>query len=435
MRSPAETNDRTSRYTAFVAASLLVLLAAGPAWATAVTFAGNTITITGNDAVNDTISVTTDGTYVDITINGDAVTYNDYKLVSQVATVKIYGLGGDDTIDCSGLPIGIRCEVDGGDGVDAITGGPDADTLSGGNGIDTIIGGAGNDVIYGGADNDNLDGGSDNDIISGEDGNDTLIGNTGNDTLNGGAGDDSITGGGGTDTVTYADATSAVTVDLSNAGAQNTVGAGTDTLATIENLTGSAYNDTLTGDGNANTIIGGAGNDTISGGAGADTLNGEAGDDTINGGAGDDTINGGDGVDTLNGDADNDTIYGGAGNDTINGGAGNDILYGEADNDTLIGGDGDDLLVAGSTRHDNTPSALFAIMRDWTVAGRAYAQRVARLTSSAAVLLNRTTVSSDAFADLLTGGAGTDLFLLSFDSGTKDKMTDRLKGESIVDID
>ena len=40
-------------------------------------------------------------------------------------------------------------------------------------------------------------------------------------------------------------------------GGQNTVGAGTDTLSGIENLTGSHYNDTLSGDSNDNVITGG----------------------------------------------------------------------------------------------------------------------------------------------------------------------------------
>ena len=38
--------------------------------------------------------------------------------------------------------------------------------------------------------------------------------------------------------------------------AQNTLGAGTDTLSGFENLTGSAFNDTLTGSSLANVIDG-----------------------------------------------------------------------------------------------------------------------------------------------------------------------------------
>ena len=94
--------------------------------------------------------------------------------------------------------------------------------------------------------------------------------------------------------VTYASATSGngatgVTVNLSTAGAQNTLNAGTDTLSGIENIIGSAFNDTLTGTTGANVMDGGAGNDSLSGLAGADTLVGGAGNDTLTGGAGNDS--------------------------------------------------------------------------------------------------------------------------------------------------
>ena len=52
------------------------------------------------------------------------------------------------------------------------------------------------------------------------------------------------------------------------------IGAGTDTLTSIENLTGSAFDDTLTGDADANVLSGRDGDDTLNGGAGNDTLDG-----------------------------------------------------------------------------------------------------------------------------------------------------------------
>lgn len=69
---------------------------------------------------------------------------------------------------------------------------------------------------------------------------------------------------------------------------QNTQGAGTDTLLDIENLQGSAFNDTLQG---------GAGNDALFGWSGNDTLLGEAGDDSLYGGEGVDIMQGGTGHD------------------------------------------------------------------------------------------------------------------------------------------
>jgi Ca2+-binding RTX toxin-like protein len=63
----------------------------------------------------------------------------------------------------------------------------------------------------------------------------------------------------------------AVTVSLTPTTAQNTGGAGTDTLTNFENLIGSQYNDSLTGSSGDNVIEGGLGNDTLDGGTGIDT--------------------------------------------------------------------------------------------------------------------------------------------------------------------
>ena len=86
-----------------------------------------------------------------------------------------------------------------------------------------------------------LDGGAGDDQLTGGSGADTLTGNLGDDTLNG--------GGGSNDTASYAEAASSVDVDLATAGSQNTGGAGSDTLDSAENLTGSPRGDILKGDG------------------------------------------------------------------------------------------------------------------------------------------------------------------------------------------
>jgi len=72
-----------------------------------------------------------------------------------------------------------------------------------------------------------------------------------------------------------------VTVSLALAGAQNTVGAGIDTLINFEDLTGSGFNDILTGNALANLLTGGAGNDSLDGGDGSDTLLGGNGGDSL----------------------------------------------------------------------------------------------------------------------------------------------------------
>ena len=135
---------------------------------------------------------------------------------------------------------------------ETITGTALADVLGGLGGIDTINGLAGND---------NLNGGSGDDTLNGGDGDDILIGALGNDALNGGA---------GIDTADYSGAGAGVTINLSNGSASG--GGGFDTLAEIENVTGTVHADTLTGDGNANVLRGGGGIDTLSGGGGADEL-------------------------------------------------------------------------------------------------------------------------------------------------------------------
>ncbi|MBU1493174.1 MAG: calcium-binding protein [Actinobacteria bacterium] len=237
------------------------------------------------------------------------------------------------------------------EGADVIIGTPAAETISGGGGNDIICGSGGNDTLIGGAGNDQLfgDGGRDtasyadagsavavvlgpgsqntggagidtlssienltgspfadtltgsggaNSLVGGS-GNDTLKGGKGNDILDGGAGNDTLDGGTGTDRASYAGSAGGVRVNLAVAVAQNTSAAGSDTLVSIEDLTGSPFNDRLTGNGGANKIIGGSGRDILKGGSGNDTLDGGSGNDNLDGGAGNDNLKGGKGVDTV----------------------------------------------------------------------------------------------------------------------------------------
>ncbi len=267
---------------------------------------------------------------------------------------QLSGFGGDDSLSGQGGDDAL----DGGDGNDTLDGGDGNDTLDGAAGLDTAsyglasagvtvsltavgvqnTAGAGNDTL---TNIENLTGSEFDDILTGSAGANVLSGLGGNDRLDGGAGNDTLNGGAGVDTASYAGATSAVTVNLSLATAQNTIGAGTDTLSSIENLLGSGFNDTLTGDGNANAIEGGGGNDILNGGAGTDTASyaGAASAVTVNlglataqntVGAGSDTLSNFENLlgsafnDTLTGNASTNVLEGGAGNDTLNGGAGLD---------------------------------------------------------------------------------------------------------------
>ena len=102
--------------------------------------------------------------------------------------------------------------------------------------------------------------------------NDKITGDAQNNVLDGYAGDDLIDGGAGFDLASYDSSFAAVRVDLSKIGvAQDTLGAGADTLVSIEGLKGSAFGDILIGGGNDNSFEGGKGDDIIDGGVGTDT--------------------------------------------------------------------------------------------------------------------------------------------------------------------
>ncbi|WP_435035472.1 retention module-containing protein [Pseudomonas neuropathica] len=154
----------------------------------------------------------------------------------------------------------------------------------------TLTGTAGDDVLVAGSGDNIINAGDGNDVLTAGSGNNELHGGAGNDLLYSGPGNDLLDGGTGSDTASYAHATAGVTVNLGLLGAQNTLGAGTDTLTGIENLVGSNFNDTLTGDNNNNVINGGLGNDILNGGGGDDLLIGGMGNNTMTGGSGADTF-------------------------------------------------------------------------------------------------------------------------------------------------
>ncbi|MDQ6433237.1 hypothetical protein RB623_04150 [Mesorhizobium sp. LHD-90] len=120
--------------------------------------------------------------------------------------------------------------------------------------------------------------GSENDRVYGGAADDAFFGEAGNDTLMGGAGADVLNGGSGSDRASYASATKAVIVSLANP-TINTGDAFGDSFASIENLSGSSYNDSVFGNSATNALNGGAGNDIIKGYGGNDSLTGHTGAD------------------------------------------------------------------------------------------------------------------------------------------------------------
>lgn len=117
-------------------------------------------------------------------------------------------------------------------------------------------------------------------IIDDGAGDDHPIGGVGIDILAGGGGD-TLDGGDDIDTESYFDVLSSVMVDLAQG---NGIGgdAQGDTLLNIENVTGSAFDDTLIGDADNNVLTGGEGTETavFEGAIGTYTIN-RAADGTI----------------------------------------------------------------------------------------------------------------------------------------------------------
>ena len=219
---------------------------------------------------------------------------NVYEFAKAIKSLigNINGTSGDDIINgTSGDDI-----INGYAGNDTIEGGLGNDLLIGGDGIDTISYatssqavsidlsltnsqdtlGAGIDTI---TDFENITGSNYDDTLKGNNLGNIIIGGLGNDIITGGLADDTLNGGDGIDTVSYQSSTAGVTVKLATITAQNTVGAGTDTVSNFENLVGSDYNDNLTGNSLNNILEGGLGNDIINGGTGIDTLSGKEGSD------------------------------------------------------------------------------------------------------------------------------------------------------------
>jgi Ca2+-binding RTX toxin-like protein len=275
------------------------------------------------------------------------------------------------------------------DGADVINGTPFDDDYNALGGDDTVDGLAGNDTLRGGNGNDTLRGG---------DGNDTLYGDAGNDTLEGGAGTNRLFGGDGDDILVAASST-----DILEGGAGNDVyrhawppvtgvqiieaaDGGIDRLETALNnasLAAGVENLTLTGgwhqngSGNslANIIIGNDFDNVLSGFGGNDELSGGFGNDVLDGGTGDDRLDGGAGNDSYIVDSSADVVI-----EAINGGTDNvsaTVSY-------TLGAEVEDLILAGGEAITGTGNAL----------------------------ANRIDGSQNTAANVLTGGAGNDTYVV-----------------------
>ncbi len=251
------------------------------------------------------------------------------------------GAAGVDTVSYAGSGVGVSANLTTGlataDGTDELSGfenlvgSPFADTLFGDEGPNLILGLDGIDGLDGRAGNDRLDGGADADILFGSAGDDVFVGAAGEDTLN------------------FARSNVGITADLR---AGRVSGEGSDRVAGVEHLGGSAFDDVLTGNAGSNSIAAGAGADVIVGGDGDDAAYGDEGADRVDGGRGDDLAFGGAGADVITGSDGDDTLHGSSEidarvldrGDRISGGRGEDLIDGGGANDVLAGGPGVDHL-------------------------------------------------------------------------------------------
>ncbi|MET1110906.1 MAG: M10 family metallopeptidase C-terminal domain-containing protein [Allosphingosinicella sp.] len=289
---------------------------------------------------------------------------------------KLTGGDGDDIVFGSGAAIKLANDkaaelgIPGGTGLTDVGEGDYDRIVKGGvvdvpvpdeaDAIDELHGGAGNDLLVAKAGTAKLYGDAGDDKLMAGDGDDTLEGGEGNDTLWGGKGDDTLLGGNGVDEVRY-DFSVNITFDATTgSGPRVSAGSkGTDTLTSIERITGSAMGDAIkieTLSASMNAL------EWIDLGASADGFSDEL--NAINltqgvtidlaagrfdsGGSGFNFSNvedatGGSGNDIITGNDSNNVLSGWYGNNEIRGGGGNDVLGGAQYNiDKLWGGSGSD---------------------------------------------------------------------------------------------
>ncbi len=190
-------------------------------------------------------------------------TSGDDDLLGTSLDDRINAYAGDDIIDA-------------GDGNDVVAGNAGADAMDGGEGNDYLNYNASSEGVSvdlstgtgtgGDAEGDTFTG---FERIIGSSYDDTLTGDENMNVFRGGAGADQLDGAGGIDYATYANSSEAVTIDLET-GTGTGGDAEGDTLANIERVIGSDFDDVLTGDAANNLLVGRDGSDTVDGGAGTD---------------------------------------------------------------------------------------------------------------------------------------------------------------------
>lgn len=357
---------------------------------------GGNDTVTGNGYTRLSYAGAKMGIYADLNGGGSGYVDVQSSAADKTSLDYLYSLGRTTFTGVSG--------VEGGDYADYLVGGSASNgaAFSGmtsvqmfqpRGGQDTVDGGYGYDVVrYSSSPNpiqldwtkttgqvvDDGWGSSDTLIdverVEGSNWADTLTGNVGNNAFKGNAGNDTIDGGDGTDKVYYSNARipdfSGVIVDLGGTSsvlstsqralkptavtAENGWGwaldgsGDIDILKSIEQVSGSNWDDILIGSDGNNVLSGNIGNDTIDGADGIDWVYYHDSEAGVR-------------VDLSRGLAENDgegykdvllnleNVLGSTFADYIAGNGNSNWLRGEAGNDTLVGGGGDDTFVIRNT--------------------------------------------------------------------------------------
>ncbi|MEA3030291.1 MAG: hypothetical protein QOG13_1616 [Sphingomonadales bacterium] len=445
--------------------------------------------VTGNDTIfgnggNDLIWVGTGNHNLDGGSGSDTLSFfaNQTDVTAAGVTVSLLLQGAAQATEQGSMILNGFENLSGSIYDDSLTGDGNGNILLGDIGNDMLFGGGGNDTLYGDGRTsvDTHDTGGSGPIVTYADV--SLLpfaGAPGDDLLEGGAGDDTLDGGGGSDTASYVSSTGAVFLSLTSGLADDGMG-GSDTLISIENFLGSAFNDVARGNNGANVLAGNAGHDFMRGQDGNDTLKGGDDDDYLDGGQGDDILDGGSGwdrasyaVSALAGVTVNLTIAGaqatGQGNDILTGiehvsgtrfndfltgDNGDNWIWGGSDgsgvtgNDKLSGGGGNDLVQVGTGNHIldggtgvGDTLSLHGNGTDITPAGVTVSlalQGMMQATEQGSMFLQRfENLSGSTFDDFLTGDSGDNL--LAGDSGA-DSLSggagdDRLYGDGRVTVD
>ena len=223
-------------------------------------YTGTNITFSGFEVARGT-------NFADVFIGGnDDDAYYSFRGMGGADTYT-GGTGANDRVDYSadagaGGTAGVTVNLTTGTATDGFG---NAETLTG---IEDVRGTNQIDSLTGNGSDNSFNGMAGNDTLNGEDGDDTLNGGNGTDTLNGGSGSDWLSN---YRDVYYDGATLGVVTNLATQTQTDAFG-NSDTLSSIENVSGTQLADTLTGNSEDNRFRGYDGNDVISGGEGLDTV-------------------------------------------------------------------------------------------------------------------------------------------------------------------